>query len=525
MRRIPLLAAAVVALLPVTLLSTTGSASAASGKLTVKTYDRSGKNFTTSVKLINLSSNASYTATSFRAKALPTGAYAVITDMWDQKNGTDTLGATIVTVPARSVSATIDARAGRPVTMNLSPSPGAGYTQTVRAAICTEETGAPIDIGAWNEPGKLFVISNSSSHLRFSWASVWQNDARTDTWMVAGAPRTKVPAGVSGTVKASSLGTVSAWARRGPAGSDQTDLTFQEDNNCHAGYGVNVFSGQTPGSAKIHASAGKWRLEANWWATENGGATASLGFDWRNLTVAAGKTYARTFFASAWGPAFSVPEMTGSGLAFYTGNMFHDPGNSDSSEASERSLVTLYNNKNQVVKQQWRQDWQDGDPYFNAKIKTREWYVLQVNARRYRPGITYPSDLLSSSAQAVFKMRLDPTAKPRLTDVLLPRLVPAGLNLRNQGKAGADTIVQILPDRRTWNTDLTVGTVTPRSVSLLASFDYGKTWKSMPVRKSGTSWQGTVHNPAGGTVWLRSRITSTSGAYAQVTIARAYTVA
>ncbi|WP_436528044.1 hypothetical protein [Actinoplanes sp. HUAS TT8] len=524
MRRLPLLVAAVVTLLPVTLLSTTSSASASTGKLTVKTYDRSGATFRTKVQIINLASNSSYTATSFTAKALPKGRYAVITDIWNTRDNTDTLGASIVTVPAGSVSATIDARNGRAVTMNLDKSPGANFTQTMRAAICTVDNGAPIKIDAWNSPGKLFVISNNSTNLRFSWSSIWQAEG-SDTYMVAGGPTAKVPAGLRGTVKTSSLGTVNAWARRGPAGSDQASITFEENNDCHAGYGVGVWSGQTPGSAKIHANAGKWKVDADWSAIETDGSPASLGFDWRNVTVAAGKTYATTFFASAWGPAFHVPEMTGNGLVFDTSNMFRDPGNYNSSEASELSRVILTNSKNKVLKSQWRQDWAGGDPVFLGKVPARDWYTLQVNARRYRPGIKYPSDILSSSAQITFKMRLDPKAKPRLTDVLLPKMTPGGLNLRNQAKAGATTTVRISTDRRSWNPDIAIGTATPRSVSLLASFDQGKTWKSMPVKKSGTAWLGTVTNRGAGTVWLRSRVTSTTGAYAQVTIARAYAVA
>ncbi|MFI1992649.1 hypothetical protein [Actinoplanes sp. NPDC020271] len=527
MRRLPLLVAAVVTLLPVTLLSTTSSASAATGKLTVKTYDRAGATFRTKVQIINLATNESWTVSSFTAKALPKGKYAVITDIWNTKDNTDTLGGSIVTVPAGSVSATIDARNGRSVTMNLDKSPGTGYTQTVRAAICTVDNGAPIKIDAWNSPGRLFVISNSSTNLRFAYSSIWQSEDGKDTYMVAHGPSAKVPAGVRGTVRTASLGTVTAWARRGPAGSDQTSISFQEDNDCHAGYGAGVFNGQTPGSAKVHANAGKWILDADWYAAESNGNTASIGGDTRNLTVAAGKSYARTFFASAWGPGYHVPELTGSSLTFDTDSMFRDPGNSGSMmEASELSRVILTDSRNKVLKSQWRQSWGDhGDPFFTARIPARDWYTLQINARRYRPGITYPADMLSTSAQLTFKMRLDPKAKPRLTDVLLPRLTPSGLNLRNEAKAGGTTTVRIDTERRTWDTDLAVGKVTPRSVSLLASFDQGKTWKPMPVKKSGTAWVGTVTNRGAGTIWLRSRVTSTTGAYAQVTIARAYAVA
>ncbi|GLW30037.1 hypothetical protein [Actinoplanes regularis] len=529
MRRFPLLAAAIAVLLPTTLLSTTGSASAAAGKLTVKTYDRAGKVFKTQVRIMNNTTLQTVTVNSFTAKSLAKGTYTVFTDIYNPHDGTDslgtdTLGAQIVTVPAKSVSITFDARKGKAVDVRLDRGPGDGYEQTVRAAICPGDTGAVAEIEAWNHPGRLFVIPNSSKQLRFAYSSVWQNYAGGDAWIAAGSVTTSVPAGVRTTVKAASLATVTAVARRGPAGGTDNSFRLVEQASCRPGYGVEAANGPTPQVARIHATPGKWQLEADWSGTETNGGSASIGFDWRKLTLAAGKTYGKTFFASAWGPGFHVPEMTGKRLYFSTDKMFSDPAAPDMFEASQKSLVTLTGSKNVLIKRQWRNGWGDnGDAGFTANITKAGWYIMQVNATRYRPGLVYPSGMLSPSAQAIFRMRLDPKAKPHLVDTLLPRMVPAGLNRLNQAPAGGTTVVQIKPERGTWNPDVKVGTATAKSVTLQVSSD-GKSWKSMPVRKSGSVWLATVTNPASGPVWLRSRVTSTSGAYAQVTIARAYAV-
>jgi hypothetical protein len=521
LRRLPLLAAAIVALLPVTLLSTTGSASATSGKLTVKTYDRAGRVFSTRVEVQNLTTGQQWTIKSFTPKTLKKGTYLVITDMWNPSDGgglgTDTLGAKVVKVSASSVSTTIDARLGKAVRVGLDRSPGAGYEQTVRAAICPAN-GLSIHSGAWNYPGKLFVIPNGSKHLRLAYSSIWENLGGGDLWMVAGSTKTKVPAGVNRTFKTSTLATLTAGVRRGPAGGDLAQIRFEENNDCHPGFGGNAFNGQTPGVARIHATAGRWQLDTDWSGQTKGGGTESIGYDRRKVTLAAGKRYGQTLFAAAWGPGYHVPELTGTKLRFETAGMFTQAGNLSATEDGRRSLVTLYDSKRHVVKKQWRTDG------FTAKITTKGWYTLQVDARRYRAGLVYPADLLSPTAQAIFRMKLDPKAKSRVADVLLPRLLPAGLNLRNQGKAAGTTIVQIKPDRHTWNSDLVFAKVTPKSVTLQASYDGGRTWRTMPVRKTGGTWQATVRNPASGAVALRSRITTTKGAYAQVTIARAYTV-
>jgi hypothetical protein len=528
LRRIPLLAAAIVTLLPVTLMSTAGSASAASGKLTVKTYDRAGKTFRTPVQIIDLASDRSWTVQSFTAKTLKKGTYAVVTDMWNPGDGTDslgtdTLGARIVKVSGASVSTTIDARKGKPVRVALDRSPGAGFDQTVQAAICAGDS-APINVGAWNHPGKLFVIPNSSKKLRFAYSSVWQ-DGLTNLWTVSSPAKTKVPAGVSHTFRVSSLATLTAWAKRGPAGGDRVRIDFQENTACHPGYGNGIQLETTPGAARIHATAGKWTLNADWSGVTGAGETTSLGFDPRKLTLAAGKAYSRSFFNAGWGPGVYLPEMTASRFRFSTDRMFVEPSNSDESEASVKALVTLYDSKNRVVKKQTRLSSGDHDPTFYSKIKSKGWYTLRVDAQRYRPGLVYPSDLLSPKTQAIFRMKVNPKAKPRVADVILPRVVPTGLNLRNQGKAAGTTVVQIRPDRRTYDPDLVLGKVTVKSVVLHVSYDGGKTWKSMPVKKTGGTWQATVRNPASGAVALRSRITTTKGAYAQVTIVRAYTVA
>jgi hypothetical protein len=84
--------------------------------------------------------------------------------------------------------------------------------------------------------------------------------------------------------------------------------------------------------------------------------------------------------------------------------------------------------------------------------------------------------------------------------------------------------VQIRPDRRLIDPDLQKGKVTARTVSVQASYDNGKTWRSVAVTKSGNRWLATVKNPASGAVALRSRITTTKSEYAQVTIYRAYAI-
>jgi hypothetical protein len=518
------LAAAIITLLPTTLLSTTGSASAAAATLTVHTYDRTGAKVTVPLKLINLDNGAGYTGKSLRAKKLPKGRYAVVTDIYSAKDGTDTLGAKVLKVSG-STTTTIDARHGRPVQVALDKAPAGQSYQELRAQICANSSSSSTEVGAWNSPGKMFVIPNGSKSLRFAYSSSWADGMTNSLWVVSAVGKT-VPAGVNRTWRTSSLATVTARAKRGPAGSDQTSLRMEEASSCHAGYGVAAFSGQTPAVATIHASPGKWQLSANWWGTENTGSTAVMGYDDRNLTLSSGQSYRKDFFNAGWGPGRSLPRMHSkpAQLRFDTARMFTDPAYDLYSEASGLSKVTLFNSANKVVKSQWRTDWEGRGSDFGAKIKTKGWYTLQVDAQRYRPGIKHPADMLSPRVQAVFRMKLDPKAKPHSANVILPRLVPTGLDMNNRARPGSSTMVEIWPDRRHKEVDLKLGKVTAKNAIFQASFDGGKTWRWVPVRKHGAKWLATISNPATGDVALRGRITTTKGEYAQVTIMRAYTV-
>nr|BFE77352.1 hypothetical protein GCM10020092_106530 [Actinoplanes digitatis] len=217
MRRLTALLAAATVLLPVTLVSAPASAAAATAYLTVITYDRSGAKLKAPLHLINLDNGQEYQGTSLKAKKLKKkGKYAVLTDVYSTKDGTDTLGARVLKVSGRTTT-TIDARRGKPVKLALDKNPGDAFRQELRAQICADSDSSGTEIGAWNVPGKLFVIPNSSKRLQFAYSSNWSDGAMGNLWMVAGATKSAVPAGVSRTYRAASLATVTGWVKRGPA--------------------------------------------------------------------------------------------------------------------------------------------------------------------------------------------------------------------------------------------------------------------------------------------------------------------
>ncbi|MFD5590902.1 hypothetical protein [Streptomyces griseorubiginosus] len=108
--------------------------------------------------------------------------------------------------------------------------------------------------------------------------------------------------------------------------------------------------------------------------------------------------------------------------------------------------------------------------------------------------------------------------------VATTRFLPTGLNSRNQAAANSTTTVDVSAGRGSQGPGLRFTKVTARAVKVWSSADGGKTWKAATVRRSGSSWQATVHNPASGAVALRSEVTDAAGDRSTQTVYRAYAI-
>jgi hypothetical protein len=221
--------------------------------------------------------------------------------------------------------------------------------------------------------------------------------------------------------------------------------------------------------------------------------------------------------------------MNGNTLRFETGNMFVDPGFGWGSttpsigEGGSNSLVVLTTSTGKLVKQQWRSDWADGNPAFTATVPASGGYHLTVSSVR-KEFVALPSGTLSPNSKITFSLQAK-RGSHQIADVIIPRLTPWGLNSLNRTARSSSTVVEITPDRQNDANGLTFHQVTAKSAVLQASFDNGRTWHSMPVKKSGTHWQATVKNPATSAfVDLRSRIDGTNKQWTEVTLTRAYRV-
>ncbi|MEU3457823.1 hypothetical protein ABZ671_30160 [Micromonospora sp. NPDC006766] len=498
---------------------------AASDTLTITTLDRNGKKVAVTTTVVNLATNQSRSVKSGQVKKLPKGTYAVLASI--DTGLVSTLGANVVKVSG-AAKTTLDARKGRRVTVGLSPAPaGVGLeTQTI-AQVCTVSESAVDRVEAWDyNSGELYVIPNSSKKLAFAAMRTWTDQSGdTDRHSVMYST-TSIPSTPSRTFSRSSLATVNVETRRGPSGSISSSLAVQPiDRPCGSNMYGSLLSLDRPYRTKVYLSPGKWVVRAESYAGAKDGSTRVVGGFFAPRQVATGKSYNLRFFQAAWGPATLVPMLCDGRLSYSLNNMFADPGfPRQSVEGGDKATATL-TFRGKTVKTVKDRGWEPEEKYLNYKVKTAGWYTLTNTASRYYPEITFPAGMLSPRTSVTFRFK----AKPK-TCVAAPvyavTMQPAGLNLYNQAKPGSTTNVPLKLSRSKGSPDVKLGkNPKVKTITAKASFDDGRTWRSVPVKKINGTWTALVGNPRSGAVSLRVRVTDTTGGYTDVTIIRAYAIA
>jgi hypothetical protein len=514
-------------LVPALLLGTTGPAVAATNTLTITAINRSGAKVSIWTKAVNLSTNSEYQVRTNTKRKLPKGNYAVLAAI--TTGTTTTLGGRTVKVSGTS-KLTIDARYGKPVKIAVSPAVTAPYQQ-VSAQICSN-TGlsGTYRIDAWGGDGNtLYAIPTASKKIAFAAMGTWTDgEGRQDTYAVL--HRTiGVPSNPSRTFYRSRLGTMTVESRRGPTGTEHSDVAIQpQDEGCGQDMYSSLWRRTEANTAKIHFSPGRWMLRADATAYTADGESRSLAEEWATRTVTAGKSTFVRFFGSAWGPGFYLPMTSYGRIAFPMDDMFVNPAYDDRNGnyfilAGERAKATLtFGGK--VVKTKYSKGFGEYLPTLDYKVKKAGWYTITNTASRYHPDVKLQSGMLSTGSTVTFRFYAKPNTSV-LAQAYTIQHMPTGLNSYNQAKPGSVTNVAIKLNRYLIWGDIKRGAnPTLKSLATKVSFDGGKTWKSVPVKKINGVWAAVVTNPASGAVSIRTRATYTSGGYTEAGIQRAYAI-
>ncbi|MGW2618708.1 hypothetical protein [Streptomyces sp. NPDC001500] len=505
------------------LIASAAPAQAASGSLTVTTLGRHGGKVAATVTVVAVPSGQMYSVRSGKRLSLPSGRYIAMTDIYESAPdgpGSDTLGAQVVKVSG-STSVTLDARKGKAVRASLDTPPDVSGPARINAQVCAAVGNMPSAYGVsgWNDAGSLYAIPNSSKLLQFGYLAQWSGD---DTY-VAVKNTTGVPAAPGGSFKRSKLATMRFSVRGGTQMAPLNDTALQampKVDDCTTDLMAVVHSDEAPYDAVAHVTPGTWQPRADIFASN--GDDIGGGFP-KTRTLRAGQSATQIFGRAVWGPMHHLPTVWQNSVYFVPEALIGDPDIGQSWGDPTKETVVLSKGST-VVKKQILTNWGNSDATFSARIRSAGRYRLTVDAHRHRPGITFPTGMLSSRVTLDWSFPADP-AKATVAPVFLTRFLPAGLNARNQAAPNSTTTVAVSALRGPQNPDVRFTKATVKSVRFWSSVDGGRTWKGATVRHSaGSTWQASVHNPATGAVALRSEVTDSAGNRSVETIYRAYAI-
>ena len=500
MRRIlVLLASAGVALAG--LVVTTPPAAAATGTLTVMALGRDGKPVEAAVQLGNRKKFRQYQVTSGRPTRVPQGSYLLLVDVFNDRDGTDTLAARHVTVGAGSTRVTIDARRGRRVRVALSPAAPNGYRQHFLMAAC--QTDGLAELEGYTYGNTLYVVPSKANDVDLAYASLWQPVTGSGgPVIVAGTHDGGMPDGVHRTVRLADLATIAVTARRGiETGTASVSLRPDGDDNCLRLISPVGATRALPFSFAARVSTGRWSVDG-------------MAQDYFGTVVRAargGHHYRVTLGRAPAGPAGLLPYTNASQRSLHLESMQLFAGGNPGGAIADvtydlrhRGHVLLHHS-----------GLSDG-PDVAARLPAAGWYAVTLSGTRHPKSGQYAPDVLCPRARLRLHVYADPSVS-RSVRAFVPRFFPAGLDAGNRAAAGDTTPVglRLVGPRR--------GDAV-RSVHVWASADGGHSWHRVTVHHAGGRWWAGIRNPAAGFVSLRSTVLDTRGNSATVTIYRAYGV-
>ncbi|GLY05079.1 MULTISPECIES: hypothetical protein [Actinoplanes] len=511
-------------MVPALLLGMGTPAEAAGNTLTLTALNRNGVKAGVTATAVNLATNSSYTLKGGKAKKLPKGTYTVITSI--RTGRTTTLAGKTVKVSGKS-KLTIDARKGKKVSLAINPAPKGLYAQT-EVRICTRSAngGYSVETSTFDNDA-VYVVPTTSTKYGYAALGHWDDGSTMSENYAVLHQTVGVPSKPSRTYAVSSLAAVTVDTRRGPDGGSYHQLSARPGGSgCGQGLHAGLGSTDQPVRTKLRLTAGKWTIESDSSAAAKDGSTRTVAAESANRTVSGGKIYGLRFYGAGWGPGSTLPHVISGRINYPIGEMFEDPAFATGGYAyavGEKATAKLvFGGK--TVKTAKDKGWTNEAVYLGYTVKKAGWYTLSVDASRYYPEVRLPGALLSPKTAVTYRFKAKPKSSV-LAPVYAVQIVPIGLNLNNQAKAGSTTEVAVKLNRLLRFGDTKKG-ANPKVTKVTAkvSTDNGKTWRATTVKKVGGTWTVLVRNPASGGVSLRTRATYSGGGYTEATVVRAYAV-
>lgn len=405
----------------------------------------------------------------------------------------------------------LDARPGKLVRLSLGLAGAQNFGQGVQA--CVPGTQAQFGAAPDGSGSPVYVVPLKNRQVVFGYSGTWQ--AGGAAYYIARQVRGGIPSHPVYRAAVAGLARDTLVLRDGTTTTSYQGWLLQRQFSS----GCDIYEdalpvAATPSASVAYFSPGSWQVQVY-----------GAGSFWEGTqALRAGHRYTDTFGAAVWGPAVYYPGLDFGQLSYAPDEPFADPQHPDGSECCDRSSVTL-SLRGRTLKHQTMTEYKAARA-FSYRLHSAGWYTMRTTATRWVPGSRLPARLLSPRETVSWRFYVGSdyaTVDTTLMPVSSTRYLPRGLNEENQAQPGPATRigVHVTPARTPgWATH----TYRLRTVRVQASFNGGKTWRTVRLVRHGSYWLAMVPAAGAGYVALRSTVTDVRGDRTVQTIYRAYQI-
>ncbi|WP_162794775.1 S8 family peptidase [Nonomuraea lactucae] len=445
---------------------------------------------------------------------LPRGDYSLVAHIADQSGPTTTHFK--VRIGTRDEKVVLDARKAVPVRFTVDD-PTAAPAEIAKVSLRYKEGDKVIEFMYWPfaDPRDTYVFPSRQRGLEFMAATVWnKKDASPSPYRydLVDYRSGGIPADPGVRARTANLTKITSSFRgqhvaakgdfdRGPA-LRGSDLIFLGSSPTPVDLPGTLTSYLTPARGLI------WRSGLSIGPPDEARHDVE---DAKDVTFG-GRPVTEIWNAAVTGPAAPVLRRRGDEMSYVPSGLFTDTGLDRAGwDGNAKGSVVLAKDGTVLAKAELDgcANWWYCPLVATGLPAETGTYTLTASARR-----DVPYAALSTAVEATWTFRSARTTESQPLALPALRYAPEGLDAFNRAKTGSATEVQMRAEGGQLET--------PR---VEASFDDGRTWQPLELRRTAKGWTTSITNPAApGFVSLRATASGPDGQEVKQTITRAYAV-
>ncbi|GII83380.1 serine protease [Sphaerisporangium siamense] len=441
---------------------------------------------------------------------LPRGEWNLVADLFE---GDDyTLAHRALTVGARDLTVPLDARQGRQVRFSVDdPAAKGDGTYQVDVRRTEGENSFETGLSTSGQPSlRVFVIPSRQAGLEYLVrTTLTSGGAAPSRYDLVDYRAGQIPADPGGRFKKSQLARIDTNLRaQNVNATAEFDRSVGFPDTTFAILGGSAAPVTLPSTLRSYVTPGHDLLWFSGFAHTVGDYYTSLDFSGR--TVRRGHT-SEVWNAAVIGPSAQTALRFQDELVYIVDNLFSDVAPRSGWDGNITGKASLSGDGKVLQETALDQCDFPGQCALQATVPAAAAsYTVNLSARR-----DVPYSTLATAVDASWTFRSAHTDDFATLSLPAVRYAPAGLDASNRAKPGSVTRIPVTVN----------GGTTLTTLKVEASFDDGKTWRALQVRRDGKEWSTSVANPSSpGFVSLRATGEGPDGVQVKQTITRAYAV-